>query len=87
MLWYLHLCAEIGVIVISYSDRAIGKMSGIEDGSGRFKEVLLKPEIVITADSNLEQARQSHHQAHKLCFIANSVNFPVLCQPSILLDT
>ncbi|MGK7947410.1 MAG: OsmC family protein [Xenococcaceae cyanobacterium] len=87
MLWYLHLCAEIGVIVISYSDRAIGKMSEIEDGSGRFKEVLLKPEIVITADSNLEQARQSHHQAHKLCFIANSVNFPVLCQPSILLDT
>lgn len=84
MLWYLHLCAEAGVIVISYCDSASGKMCQTKNGGGRFTEVILKPEISITAESNLERARQLHHQAHDLCFIANSVNFPVLCQPSIV---
>ena len=83
MLWYLHLCADAGIVVISYCDRAIGKMCETKDGSGRFTEVVLKPEITITAESNLEQAKQLDHKAHELCFIANSVNFPVLCQPSI----
>lgn len=87
MLWYLHLCANAEIVVISYGDRAIGKMCETENGSGRFTEVVLKPEIVITPMSNLEQAKQLHHYAHKLCFIANSVNFPVLCQPSISLTT
>ena len=87
MLWYLHLCTDAGITVNDYRDRATGKMCETEDGSGRFTEVILKPEIAIVAKSNLEQAKQLHHQAHKLCFIANSVNFPVFCQPSISWST
>lgn len=83
MLWYLHLCADAGVVVIDYVDRTVGKMCETKDGGGKFTQVILKPEITITAESNLEQAKQLHHQAHKLCFIANSVNFPILCQPLI----
>ena len=83
MLWYLHLCAEAKIIVSHYCDRPLGKMCETEDGGGRFTEVILKPEIAITAENNLELAQQLHHQAHELCFIANSVNFPVLYQPSI----
>lgn len=69
------------------SDLAIGKMSETQDGSGRFTEVILKPEIAIASPSNLELAKQLHHKAHKFCFIANSVNFPVLSQPSISLSS
>lgn len=87
MLWYLHLCAEAGIIVTSYGDRAMGKMCETKNGGGKFTEVILKPEITISVESNLESAKQLHHQAHELCFIANSVNFPVLCQPSIGLET
>ena len=83
MLWYLHLCANAGIVVIDYCDRSVGKMSETKDGGGRFTEVILKPEITITAQSDLEQAKQLHHKAHELCFIANSVNFPILCQPLI----
>ncbi|MBE9046614.1 OsmC family protein [Pleurocapsales cyanobacterium LEGE 10410] len=83
MLWYLHLCADAEVMVINYQDRARGKMSD-RDGSGKFIEVVLQPEVTITAESDLEQAKQLHHQAHKFCFIANSVNFPVLCQPLVI---
>ncbi|MGK7898659.1 MAG: hypothetical protein AB4372_34860 [Xenococcus sp. (in: cyanobacteria)] len=60
-------------------------MTVTNDGGGRFTQVILKPEIKITADSDLEQSKKLHKKAHKLYFIANSVNFPVLCQVSISL--
>ena len=86
MLWYLHLCADAGVIVTSYRDFAWGKMSDRDrGGGGRFTEVILKPEVVISANSNPQRAELLHHQAHEHCFIANSVNFPISCQPSISL--
>jgi organic hydroperoxide reductase OsmC/OhrA len=28
MLWYLHLCADAGIVVVSYEDRAEGTMEG-----------------------------------------------------------
>lgn len=84
LLWYLHLCADAGVVVVSYRDRAWGKMCE-QDKGGRFTEVILKPEVVISADSDLQKAKQLHEKAHQHCFIANSVNFPIACQPSISL--
>lgn len=83
LLWYLHLCADAGVIVLDYQDKAKGTIKETKDGSGKFTEVILHPEVTITAESSLEIATQLHHKAHQFCFIANSVNFPVLCQPSI----
>lgn len=84
MLWYLHLCADAGVIVTSYRDFAWGKMCDRDrDGGGKFTEVILKPEVIISANNDSLQAEQLHHQAHEHCFIANSVNFPISCQPSI----
>ncbi len=83
MLWYLHLCAEAGIIVTYYCDRSVGKMTETEAGGGRFTEVILKPEIAINTENKLELAQQLHARSHELCFIANSVNFPVLCQPLI----
>ncbi len=68
MLWYLHFCAEEGIVVIDYSDRATGKMSETKDGSGRFTEVILQPEVIVSSESSLEQAQQLHKQAHKFCF-------------------
>lgn len=82
MLWYLHLCADAGVTVTSYCDRPLGKMRE-QDSGGRFTEVILKPEVIISADSDSLRAEQLHHTAHEHCFIANSVNFPISCQPSI----
>lgn len=83
MLWYLHLCADAEVVVINYSDSPIGKMNETQNGGGRFTEVILQPNVTITTESSLEKATQLHHKAHEFCFIANSVNFPIICQPSI----
>ncbi len=80
-LWYLHLCAEAGIVVDSYTDHAQGWMEEAPDGSGQFVKVILRPQVSVAADSDKEKACELHDQAHSLCFIARSVNFPVLCQP------
>jgi organic hydroperoxide reductase OsmC/OhrA len=78
---YLHFCAVFGVVVMDYVDHAEGTME--EDGKdgGRFTEVVLRPHITITADSDPAMAERLHHTAHEKCFIASSVNFPVRCEP------
>jgi organic hydroperoxide reductase OsmC/OhrA len=76
MLWYLHLCADAGVVVTSYQDDALGSMATTPEGGGRFTEVLLRPRVALAA-GDVATARALHAEAHRLCFIANSVNFPV----------
>ncbi len=83
MLSYLALCARASIRVISYSDEAFGKMA-YEDGKIRFTEVVLYPKVIIEAGDNLEKAWALHHDAHSLCFIANSVSFAVLHEPIVL---
>ncbi|MDP4151421.1 MAG: OsmC family protein [Bacteroidota bacterium] len=77
MLWYLHLCAVNKVVVTDYRDQANGEMMERPDGSGYFRSVMLNPVITVTDASMIAKAESLHEEAHKLCFIANSVNFPV----------
>lgn len=77
MLWYLHLCAVAGVIVTQYTDNAKGIMIETTNGGGRFSEVTLHPVIMVSEKSMIDKANELHKKAHELCFIANSVNFPV----------
>ena len=81
MLWYLNLCAVNKVVVLDYEDHAEGTMEESADGGGRFLHVTLRPRITIAVGSDLETAERLHHDAHAKCFIANSVHFPVGCEP------
>lgn len=83
MLWYLHLCSDEGIRVLSYRDQAAGVMEEMDNGSGKFKEVTLHPEVAISDSVNLKQAEQLHKKANEMCFIANSCNFPVRHEPRI----
>ncbi len=85
-LWYLHLCALAGVVVLDYVDHAEGMMEESEDGSGRFKKVILKPEVTITQGSDSKKAFELHKEAHAKCFIANSVSFEVDHLPRIEME-
>ena len=81
MLWYLHLCAEAGIIVVDYSDHATGIMEESTEGVVKFREVILNPIVTVTEESMIAEANQLHKRANELCFIANSVNFSVLHCP------
>ena len=76
MLSYLALAGLEGLQVVNYRDNARGTMQQLGKG-GRFTEVVLAPEVEIAEGSDLARAEALHEEAHKICFIANSVNFPV----------
>jgi organic hydroperoxide reductase OsmC/OhrA len=82
-LWYLHLCADAGLVITSYVDRAEGVMTEDADGGGRFRRVTLRPVVTFAPGADLDRALELHHEAHRLCFIANSVNFPIEHEPEL----
>lgn len=83
MLSYLHMAVRAGVVVTAYTDDAVGTMRQ-EGLGGAFAEVLLRPRVTVADASMVEAARAAHAEARKVCFIANSVNFPVRHEPETL---
>jgi organic hydroperoxide reductase OsmC/OhrA len=77
MLWVLHLCADAGIVITEYSDDAEGEMVEHEDGSGEFTRVVLRPRMKITDGGRAEEAAAIHDRAHRVCCLAQSMNFPV----------
>ena len=82
MLGYLHRCADTGVVVTGYVDHAHGTMTKTGQG-GRFTEVVLRPQVRVASPTMVEAAISLHAAAHRACFIANSVSFPVRHQPHV----
>lgn len=77
MLWYLHLCAKEGVVVLEYRDHAEGEMRMNTDGSGQFESITLHPVVRVSEAAMITKAEELHEQAHAHCFIARSVGFDV----------
>lgn len=81
MLSFFHLAVKHHVGVVSYTDAATGIMRLNRDGSGEFTEAVLHPRVALADESQRGLADSLHEQAHRVCFIARSVNFPVLNRP------
>lgn len=77
LLSYLHACVSAGVVVLSYRDSATGVMTEHGQSGGAFTDVLLRPEVVVADASMIDAAERAHADARRMCFISNSVNFPV----------
>ncbi|MDV7697626.1 OsmC family protein [Chryseobacterium soli] len=85
MLWYLHLCAVTGIIVTDYIDNTTGIMIETANGGGRFTEATLNPIVTITDILMTEKANELHKKANELCFVANSLNFPIYHIPTCII--
>jgi organic hydroperoxide reductase OsmC/OhrA len=85
LLSYLHVAASHGVVVTAYSDAAVGTMVQTDDGGGHYVSVTLHPVVTVASAEMVEQALALHHEASTKCFIAASVNFPVLHEPRVML--
>ncbi len=83
MLWYLHLCADKGIVVLSYTDEPRAKMIQTSNGSGYFTEAVLNPRVVVQRAEMVKKAIELHKEANSHCFIANSVKFPVYHKPEV----
>jgi organic hydroperoxide reductase OsmC/OhrA len=78
MLTFLDLARRAGVLIESYEDEAIGVMERIAPQRMAVTRVTLRPRIVF-AGGRPDRAKldELHHQAHEICFIANSVKTEV----------
>lgn len=84
LLSYLHMAVKAGVVVTAYSDSAEGFLRLNRDGSGEFTSAVLHPVVTIADPAHRDTALRIHREASAACFIARSVNFPVLHEPVIL---
>jgi organic hydroperoxide reductase OsmC/OhrA len=82
LLSYLYVAVQHGIVVEAYRDAATGILRTSGDGSGRFESVTLRPVVTISS-GDPEVAQAIHAEANRLCFIAASVNFPVLHEPTV----
>ena len=82
MLWYLHLCADAGIVTKAYTDDARGEMIEDAAGGGRFARVELRPRVTLAAGADGERALALHEVAHSRCFVANSVSCEVAVLPT-----
>jgi organic hydroperoxide reductase OsmC/OhrA len=83
MLWYLVLCVGRKIPILAYEDGAYGIMAETPR-PGRFVEVVLRPKVTIAKGGDKALAAKLHERAHAECFVANSVNFPVRHEATIV---
>jgi organic hydroperoxide reductase OsmC/OhrA len=70
--------------VLAYRDEPVGTMIEDADGSGRFISVVLRPAVTVAAGCDKAKAISLHNDAHRMCFIANSVSCPVSIEPCLV---
>jgi organic hydroperoxide reductase OsmC/OhrA len=78
MLSFLHLARLAGFAIKAYDDHAEGLMEEIEPGRQAITKVTLRPKVDWAgAAPSKEALDRLHHEAHEICFIANSVKTQV----------
>ena len=78
---YLHAAATSGLVVTGMACTASGEIEVDGDGAGRFASITLRPEVRLADESHRGEADALHAEAHRLCFIANSLAAPVTVEP------
>lgn len=82
VLSYLHVAATSGLVVTGMACAVEGVLEVDEDGAGRFTAITLRPEVVLQDEADRARADALHEEAHRLCFIANSLSAPVAVEPA-----
>jgi organic hydroperoxide reductase OsmC/OhrA len=82
MLWFLSLAARKGLVVESYTDQAVGYLEENEAGRLAMTRVTLRPAIQFSGAMLPTPAELGalHDDAHRQCFIANSVKTKVVVE-------
>jgi len=79
MLWFLSLAQEAGLAVAGYEDEAVAEMGRVGPGKYAVVRITLHPRIAFAGDAPDQAAiDRLHHAAHERCYIANSLNCPIV---------
>jgi len=88
MLWFLSLAAGMGFVVNKYSDQSEGTLEKNSEGHMAMTKVLIQPMVSFEADNapSQEDFLKLHREAHRKCFIANSVKSDIEILPKMVTD-
>ena len=79
MLSFLWVASGKGFTLETYEDEALGEMTKNDDGKEWISKITLCPTIVWIGDNpDNDQLAELHHEAHELCYIANSIKSDVV---------
>ncbi|MGC4029118.1 MAG: OsmC family protein [Steroidobacteraceae bacterium] len=83
MLWFLALAGKQGYRVDRYIDRPSGLLARGADGRKSVTVVTLRPQVKFSGERVPDEVafKALHHDAHSLCYIANSVKSEVRVEP------
>ncbi len=84
MLTYLALAAFAKIRILAYADDAEGILKADDRRVRWVTQVVLRPKILITKETDREKALALVEKAHKQCFIAQSVKTEVINEPEII---
>lgn len=81
MLTFLYFAARAGFNIASYTDDAVGEMAAMDDGRQWMSRITLSPQIEWVGDApTAEQLISLHENAHKQCYIANSIKSEIVVE-------
>lgn len=80
MLTFLWLAANYGFRIDSYTDEAVGELNADANGSQWISSITLDPQIKWAGNKvpTSEEIAHLHHEAHKQCYIANSIKAEII---------
>ena len=83
MLWFLHVACTRKFTVDRYSDHAVGVLEKDREGRVSVTRATLRPAVVFGGGIRPtgEQLAELHEEAHRQCFIANSVKTEIVIEP------
>ena len=86
MLFFLALAGKQKFVVDEYTDNAVGVMAKNNQGKTAMTEVTLRPQTRFSGSKQPTTAEleQLHHQAHELCYIANSIKAQVNIESQLI---
>ncbi len=80
MLSFLWVVSQNGFVCDSYEDNAVGEMTTSDEGKQWISKITLDPQIVWSGDKvpTPEELAEMHHEAHDICYIANSIKAEII---------
>lgn len=82
MLFFIAFAAKRGVVVDRYEDDAVGLLEP-KDGATWLTRITLKPKVTWGGTPPAQEVIDAlHHDAHKRCYIANSLKGEVVVEPA-----
>ena len=82
MLFFLALAAKRGLVIDAYGDDPIGVLES-KDGATSLTRITLRPRVTWAGEPPAAAVvDELHHEAHKRCYIANSLRSEVVIEPA-----